>query len=60
MGIKERVKRLEKTVKETILFPGNEDGFLTALGVNERDFEKPGGGYDFIAALNSLAAEDWN
>lgn len=61
MRIKERLKRLEGAIKNASrnLYPGNEDGFLTALGVNEKDFEAPGGGYDFIAALNATAAEDW-
>lgn len=61
MGLKERIKRLEALVnsKARSLYPGNEDGFLTALGVNEKDFEAPGGGYDFIAALNATAADSW-
>ena len=59
MGIKERIRRLERAIRETILFPGNEDGFITALGVNEKDFETPDGGYDFLSALNATAAEDW-
>ena len=62
MGLKERIKRLEKAIGTASrnLYPGNEDGFLTALGVNEKDFEAPGGGYDFIAALTATAAQDWN
>lgn len=59
--LKSRIERLEMALKEARrnLYPGNEDGFLTALGVNEKDFEKQGGGYDFIAALTATAAEDW-
>lgn len=61
MGLKERIKRLEKVIETARrnLYPGDEDGFISALGVNEKDFEAPGGGFDFIAALNATAAEDW-
>ena len=59
MGLKERLLHLEKALRERgIHYPGNEDNFVTALGVNEKDFEK-GGGFDFISALNETAAEDW-
>ena len=59
MGLKERIRRLERVIRETVLFPGNEDRFLSALGVNEKDFETPDGGFDFLSALNATAAEDW-
>jgi hypothetical protein len=61
MKIAERVKRIEKKIREAreSLYAGNEDGFITALGVNEEDFETTGGGYDVMAALNAVAAEDW-
>lgn len=61
MGVKERIKRIEDAIKDKAKddYPRNEDGFITALGVNEKDFEMPGGGYNAIAALGSTAADDW-
>lgn len=56
MTIKERLKRLERALIS--VYPSNIDGFITALGVNEKDFETPRG-YDFLAALNATAKEDW-
>jgi len=44
--------------RQNAQYPGNEDKFLNALGVNEKDFEVPGGGYDYLAALNATAAAD--
>lgn len=59
MGILKRIINLEKLIAKKNYLPGDEDGFITALGVNKEDFLRPGGGYDFIAALNSTAAETW-
>ncbi len=46
------------------LFPDDDDGFMEALGVDKSKYEvkyQDGTvGYDFLAALNDLAAEDWN
>jgi len=61
MQLMDRIKRIENILfkgKENT-FPGNKDGFITALGLDKEKFEKPGGGYDFIEALNETAAEDW-
>lgn len=45
------------------LFPGDDDGFLEALGVDPVKYEKKHSdgnvGYDIMAALNSVAAEVW-
>lgn len=60
MRLIERIKRLEKALGIRSIFPNDEDGFLIALGVDAEDFKKAGGGYDFIAALNATAKEDWN
>jgi len=58
MNILERIKKIEQTMKRTRP-PGDEDGFLAALGVDKEPFAIPGRGYDFIAALSATAAADW-
>ena len=60
MRLIEKIKRLERKLSIRSIYPNDEDGFLSALGVDAKRFEKTGGGYDFIAALNATAAEDWN
>lgn len=61
MRLIERIKHLEKKIMGIPpIYPNDEDGFLIALGVDVKRFEQAGGGYDFIAALNATAAEDWN
>ena len=64
---KKRIVKLEQRIWAKLTFwPTDDDGFLEALGITERQKEKykrinPGGvaGYDEIEALNSTAATDW-
>lgn len=46
------------------IFPDNDDGFLDALGVDKAKYEVRNQdgtvGYDFLAALNDIAREDWS
>ena len=59
--LKSRIKRLESTVKDISrsLYPGNEDGFITAIVGEDKEKYRHGQGYDFIRALSATAAEDW-
>ena len=64
-----RVDRLIKKAKSMIiktitgLFPPNDDGFMDALGVDPEKYKRTASdgtvGYDFLAALNDIAAECW-
>lgn len=66
------MKRIDKLIKQALqaagdfvrdFFPGNDDGFLEALGVDPEKYKHvaPDGtvGYDFLAALNDQAREVW-
>lgn len=62
--IRQRLAMLEAKAKSMLPFwPGDDDGFVSALGVDRSRFkaENPDGsiGVDFIAALSSTAREDW-
>ena len=62
--IKKRLRELEKRIWARLPFlPGNDDNFISALGVNPERFKiinaDGRAGFDFLAALNSTAAEDW-
>lgn len=64
------VERLLERAREIMgsfqlgLFPDDDDGFMEALGVDKSKYEvkhQDGTvGYDFLAALNDLAAVEWN
>lgn len=66
------MKNLDKLIRKAkeilqtgieLLFPGDEDGFMEALGVRREDYavELPDGalGYDFLKALEDTAPLDW-
>ena len=62
--IKQRLASLEQKIWSKLTFlPGNDDNFISALGVNPERFKiinaDGRAGFDFLAALNSTAAEDW-
>ena len=65
MGLRRRLRQLEKQISNRFpSFPGDDDGFITALGVDPDRYKKtnPSGtvvGYDMLQALADLAAEDW-
>ena len=58
----QRTKEILQTGIER-LFPGDDDGFMEALGVKQEDYavELPDGarGYDFLKALEDTAPLDW-
>ena len=67
------MKRIDKLIKQAIhlsvsfvrtYFPGNDDGFMDALGVDPEKYKHVASdgtvGYDFMAALNDVAKECWN
>lgn len=58
-----KAKRFAGRVISTI-FPGNNDGFIEALGVDPEKYKHVSSdgtvGYDFMAALNDIAPECWN
>ncbi len=63
-AIKKRLRELEKRIWAKLTFwPGDDDGFLAALGVNREQYrtKNPDGstGYDVIRALNDTALQDW-
>lgn len=66
------MKNLDKLIRKAkeilqtgieLLFPGDEDGFMEALGVRREDYavELPDDtlGYDFLKALEDTAPLDW-
>ena len=60
----ERVQRLEAVRGDSLQsrFPDNSDNFVSALGVNPKDFEVRSGeycGFDYLRALESIAINDW-
>lgn len=59
--LKSRIRRIEGALEETSrsLYPGNEDGFITAIVGEDKEKYRHGQGYDFIGALSATAAEDW-
>ena len=57
MNIRERLTRIEEKIRRRFC-PCNDTNFIEALGLNPADFYTPQG-YDYIAALNSIAAETW-
>lgn len=64
-----KIDRLIKGAKKmasdcvVLLFPGNDDGFIDALGVDLELYKHVSSdgavGYDFLTALNDIAAECW-
>lgn len=64
-----KINRLIKRARQltntciAFIFPGNEDGFIDALGVDPEKYKRTSRdgavGYDFMAALNDIAAECW-
>lgn len=62
--IKQRLASLEqKALSKFSLWPGNDDNFISALGVDPERFKiinaDGRAGFDFLAVLNSTAASDW-
>lgn len=66
------MKRIDKLIKKAVhlaggfvktLLPGNDDGFMDALGVDPDKYKHVASdgtvGYDFMAALNDVAKECW-
>jgi len=63
-NILERVQRLEVVRGDSLQsrFPDNSDNFVSALGVDPKDFEVRSGeycGFDYLRALESIAINDW-
>ena len=59
-----RLKAIEDRIKACFFcLPGNDDGFITALGVDPQKYQVENSdgstGYDFERALSDTAAEDW-
>ena len=67
------MKRIDKLIKQAdhlarsfaqLFFPGNDDGFIDALGVYPERYKHVASdgtvGYDFMAALNDVAKECWS
>ena len=62
MGIKERILKLEKKIRERErdkAFPDDSDNFIEALGVVDPEGYRVGGGFDFLRAINDTAKDDW-
>lgn len=58
---KASLERLEKLLIPKVFRYNNEDCFLTALvGAERTENYKTAQGYDYIAALNDTALEDWS
>ena len=63
-SIKKRLAALESKIFSAFpLFPGEEDGFIAALGLDPSGYQVRNAdgsiGYDFLKALSSTAADDW-
>ena len=67
------MKRIDKLIKQAahlagsfvrLFFPGNDDGFIDALGVDPEKYKLVASdgtvGYDFMVALNDVAKECWS
>ena len=65
MKLFDRVRALERAfLRRVVTYPGDRDGFLSALGVNKEDYKRTNPdwstGYDFLSALNDTARSDWD
>jgi len=61
MNISARLKRLEDYAGRhiMILFPSDDDGFISALvGDHAKEYRR-GDGYDVMKALSDTAEKDW-
>ena len=63
--IKKRIAAIESRILNILpFFPDDSDGFLSALGVDLKQYEEKNQdgtkGYDAIRALSDCARTDWN